>query len=83
MAITKTTEVAAVTVVMSGVLEVRTDLVVRDDDGSEIGRRPSRRTYEPSRDLTTVPAGKLRRIAAAVWDEATVVAWETRPLPQL
>ena len=78
MALTKTVEIGTVTVLAAGPLQVRLDTVFRDDD-REVTRAYHRIVYEPSRDLATVPEGLLQRIAAAVWDEALLAAWETRP----
>lgn len=83
MAITKAVVVGVVGVLESGVLEVRFDTVVTDDDGSELTRRFARRTYEPSSDLTTAPVGRIRQIATVVWTAAVVTAWANRPKPTL
>jgi hypothetical protein len=79
MALTKIVELGTVTVLGSGPLQVRTDTVIRDGD-VEVTRTYHRVVYEPTRDLSTVPAGVLRRIARVVWTEAIVAAWEARPI---
>lgn len=58
-----------------GVLQVRSDRVVTDDtDGSQmVGNR--RAVYTPNMDPAMLPAGRLRRVAIAVWDAATVAAY--------
>lgn len=83
MAITKLLEAGAVTILISGVLEVRWDTVIIDDDGSELTRKHHRNVYEPSTDITTVPAGRVRQLANFVWTPAIISAWQNRPQPQI
>lgn len=80
MALTKTEELGTVTVLAAGPLQVRLDTVVRDGD-VELARTYHRVVYLPSRQLQTVPAGVLRRIARVVWTEEVVAAWEAHHPP--
>ena len=61
MALTKQNIVDAITLRDTGHVEIRTSLVVFDDDGSEILRKYSRRTISPEDDITGEPL-KIRQI---------------------
>lgn len=64
-----------ITVVPNGVLEVRRTVRAYDDDGSFIGERHHRVAYPPTTDPNTLPAGRLRRVAIAVWTQNTIDAY--------
>jgi hypothetical protein len=59
----------------NGVLEYRRIIRAFDDDGSLIGARHNRTTYVPTTDPQTLPAGRLRRVAIAVWTQNTIDAY--------
>jgi hypothetical protein len=67
--------IEAITILPNGVLEYRRTTRAFDDDGSFIGERHWRTTFIPTTDPATLPAGRLRRVAIAVWTQATIDAY--------
>jgi hypothetical protein len=67
--------IEAIGITPNGVLEVRRTIRAFDDDGTLIGERHHRETFVPTTDPQTLPAGRLRRVAIAVWTQATIDAY--------
>lgn len=74
MALTDRTEFGSISINAEGVIEVRMDRVILDD-GEEIARRYKRSVVTPDMDPATFPP-RLRKIANAVWDAATIAAYK-------
>lgn len=73
MALSERTEFGAISINAEGVIEVRMDRVILD--GTEpIARKYNRSVYTPDMDPATFPL-RLRKIANAVWDAATIAAY--------
>jgi hypothetical protein len=73
MAITVTTTLQ-ITIEDNGLILVRQGKRALDDDGSLIGERFHRLSFEPGDDVSSQPQ-KLQRIAAAVWTPAVITAY--------
>lgn len=64
-----------------GQIELRKTKVVLED-GVEIARRHSREVLTPGQDVSSYGA-RVRNVAAAVWTQAVINAWNTKhPTPQ-
>lgn len=59
----------------NGILEYRRTVRAFDDDGSLLGERHHRTTFPPTTDPATLPAGRLRRVANAVWTPEVIAAY--------
>lgn len=73
MALSDTVELT-MTINPDGVIEARLDRVILDGE-EELRGRTKRAVYTPDMALADLPA-KVRRIAAVVWDAATVAAYK-------
>lgn len=59
--ITKTTDMDSITIKSSGHVEIRTSVIILDDDGSELARKYHRRVISPEDDISQEPQ-ELQRI---------------------
>ena len=73
MALTERAEFGAISINADGVIEVRMDRVILDG-AEEINRSYRRFVVTPDMDPATFPL-RLRKIANAVWDAATIAAY--------
>jgi len=73
MALTERTDFGSINIDSDGVIQVRIDRVILDGT-EEIARKYKRSVYTPDMDPTTFPP-RLRKIANAVWDAATIAAY--------
>ena len=64
-----------IAILPDGVLEYRRTIRAFDDDGSFLGERHHRTTIPPTTDPQTLPAGRLRRVAIAVFTQETINAY--------
>jgi hypothetical protein len=74
MALSERTEFGAININADGVIEVRMDRVILDGE-EEIARKYKRSVFTPDMDPATFPV-RLRKVANAVWDAATVAAYK-------
>lgn len=74
MALSEKTEFGSISINAEGVIEVRMDRVIMDGD-EEIARKYKRTVITPDMDPATFPL-RLRKIANAVWDAATIAAYK-------
>lgn len=74
MALTERTEFGAINIDAEGVIQVRMDRVIMDGE-EEIARKYKRSVFTPDMDPATFPV-RLRKIANAVWDAATIAAYK-------
>ena len=65
-----------ITILDSGILEVRRTVRAFDDDGSFLGERHHRGTFTPGTPLTDLPAGRIRQVANVVWTAAVIAAYQ-------
>lgn len=72
MALTEKIEFQSITILADGQIQIRRDRVVVDNEtGEELGRRPHRWVVEPGQSVTDLPQ-RVQRIAAAVWTPQVV-----------
>ena len=76
MAITKTTEIAKIEVVVEyKAVQVATDTVIKED-GKEISRNRHRHVVHSDMDISGEDA-EVQAVANAVWTDAVKAAWKT------
>lgn len=80
MALSDRTEFGSININADGVIEVRMDRVIMDG-AEEIARKYNRTVVTPDMDPTTFPP-RLRKIANAVWDAATIAAYIAKKAAQ-
>ncbi len=73
MALTERTDFGSINIDAEGVIQVRMDRVILDG-AEEINRSYKRTIVTPDMDPSTFPP-RLRKIANAVWDAATIAAY--------
>lgn len=76
MALTERTEFGSISIDADGVIQVRMDRVFLDG-AEEVGRKYKRSVVTPDMDPATFPP-RLRKIANAVWDAATIAAYAAK-----
>jgi hypothetical protein len=76
MALNERTEFGAISIDADGVIHVRMDRVILDGT-EEIARKYHRSVFTPDMDPATFPV-RLRKIANAVWDAATIAAYRAK-----
>ena len=80
MALSDRTEFGSINIDADGVITVRTDRVIMDGT-DEVARRYNRFTATPDVDPATLPP-RVRKIANAVWDAATIAAYIAKKAAQ-
>ena len=73
MSLTDRTEFSSINIDADGVIQVRVDRVIMDGT-EEIARKGNRSIFTPDMDPATFPL-RVRKIAKAVWDAATLDAY--------
>lgn len=73
MALSERTEFGSININADGVIEIRMDRVFLDGT-EEVARNHKRSVATPDMDPATLPP-RVRKIANAVWDAATVAAY--------
>lgn len=81
--ITEKFVIGLMSVLEDGQIQLRTDRVVLDHDGTEISRTYHRQVLEPGQDVSESPDTRLKAVTATVWTPDVVQAYETKKAANL
>lgn len=82
MALTERLEYDCITILLNGVMQLRTSRVILDND-VEIARTHHRRVLEPDMPLSDVPAGRVRALCNFVWTPQTIADYQAWKAAQM
>lgn len=74
---TKNIVIGKIEIDEGSIIYIRKDLIILDDDGTEITRKHLRTSYQPGDDITSEPQ-KIQRIANIIWTQQVIDDWKRR-----